>query len=243
MNLLIVAAGYSTRMSPLADEIPKHLLEVAQKPVISHIVEKFENTKKIENIYVITNNKYLDNFETWKNNLQTNSIKILTDNTSTVNNKLGAIGDINFAIKKLNLKGPLIIIGGDNLFDFELDEVLAQFEETKKDTIVLLEEKDKEQLKQLSVVEIDENNKVTFFEEKPKNPTQTLTSSFIYAFTKETVEDISKYLKEGNNPDQPGRFLQWLYPRKEVRGYIAKGNWIDVGTPENLEKANKVFKQ
>jgi glucose-1-phosphate thymidylyltransferase len=49
------------------------------------------------------------------------------------------------------------------------------------------------------------------------------------------------YLAEGNNPDQPGRFLQWLYVRKPVKTFPIKGLWLDIGSKGTLEEANEIF--
>ena len=45
----------------------------------------------------------------------------------------------------------------------------------------------------------------------------------------------------GNNPDQPGRFLQWLYTRKPVKAFQMKGYWLDIGSKETLAKAGEIF--
>ncbi|MBU2639335.1 MAG: hypothetical protein KKG75_01365, partial [Nanoarchaeota archaeon] len=212
------------------------------KPVINYILDKLKETT-IEKVYVITNNKFYQNFLDWKNTLNYNlNIEILNDNTNSNEDKLGAIGDINFVISKLNLQEPLLIIGGDNLFDFNLNEVITYFNENKKDLTVLFEETDIEKLKQLCSIKLDNSNKITYFEEKPLQPSSTWFSVCIYLYTLETIASIKNYILEGNNPDQPGRFLQWLYPKKEVHGFKSFGKWFDIGTLEQLENARKEFK-
>jgi glucose-1-phosphate thymidylyltransferase len=52
---------------------------------------------------------------------------------------------------------------------------------------------------------------------------------------------FATYLAVGNNPDQPGRFLQWLYPRLPVKTFQMKGQWLDIGSTETLEKAGEIF--
>ena len=89
--------------------------------------------------------------------------------------------------------------------------------------------------------QLDKNNRIIFLEEKPENPPSKLAVSCMYLYTKETASLIRKYLDDGNNPDNTGSFLQWLYPRKEVYAFINKGKIIDIGTPETLEKARKEF--
>jgi len=240
---ILLCAGYAKRLYPLTENFPKHLLEIEpNKPVINYIIEKLEKTE-IEKIYVVTNDKFYPHFQKWKDSLNTPlNIELLNNQTSSDEERLGAIGEMNFVIKEKQLQEPLLIIGADNLFDFNLKEIVNYFNKNNKDLTVLSEETDKEKLKQLCSVKIDNNNKIIFFEEKPENPSSNWFATCIYLYTKETIELIKKYLEEGNNPDQPGRFLQWLYPKKEVHGYKSSGTWFDIGTIEQLEKARKEFK-
>ena len=50
-----------------------------------------------------------------------------------------------------------------------------------------------------------------------------------------------RYLAEGNNPDQPGRLVQWLYPQTPVMTWSVPGIWYDIGSKETLEEANRIF--
>ena len=237
MKVLILSAGYSTRLYPLTKNFPKPLLDINGKAVIDFIIEKLKGL----DVYVVTNNKYYNHFLEWKENLKTDlNIEIINDKTNSEEDKLGAIGDINFVINEKNIDEDLLIIGGDNLFDFELDNMLDYFKRRNKDVISVAFEEDKERLKQLCSVKL-EDSKIVFFEEKPSNPLGNLYSNCIYIYTKDTVKLIKEYLEKGNNPDQPGRFVQWLYSKKDVYGYLNKGRILDIGTKELLEEARKEF--
>ena len=86
----------------------------------------------------------------------------------------------------------------------------------------------------------DKNNRIIHFEEKSQNPDpKAYYASVIYFLTNEAVKKINQYIAEGNNPDQPGRLIQWLYTREETRGFLNENRIIDIGTPESLEKARK----
>jgi glucose-1-phosphate thymidylyltransferase len=52
---------------------------------------------------------------------------------------------------------------------------------------------------------------------------------------------IDQYVKEGNNPDQPGRFVAWLYQRQAVYAHQIRGQWLDIGSFETLDQANREF--
>ena len=240
MDALILAAGYGTRLYPLTKNFPKPLLEIEKgKPVINYILEKLQELN-IDKIYVITNNRYYSNFIEWKNKSKYN-IEIINDGTLNEEDKLGAVGDINFTIDNKKIKNPLLIIAGDNLFDFSLIDMYNYFIKTNKDVISLCESHNIEDIKRGSCVLIDNKNKVLDFEEKPQNPKSNLHGNCLYIYTPETLKLFKQYIKESPNKDQPGRFVQWLHKKKDILGYVNKGKFIDIGTHESLERARKEF--
>ena len=90
-------------------------------------------------------------------------------------------------------------------------------------------------------INLDGDGRITFFEEKPKNPTSTLTGIALYYYPKSSLPLIKQYIAEGNNADQPGRLIQWLYPRLPVYTWKVPGLWYDIGSKETLEEANQIF--
>ena len=88
---------------------------------------------------------------------------------------------------------------------------------------------------------MDKEGRITFFEEKPKNPTSTLTGIALYYYPKSVLPLIKQYIAEGNNPDQPGRLVQWLYPKVPFYTWVVPGLWFDIGSKETLEEANQIF--
>jgi len=100
---------------------------------------------------------------------------------------------------------------------------------------------DLEAMKKYSAIQTDAAGVITRFEEKPEKPETTLTGIALYYFAPATLELFTTYIAAGNNPDQPGRFIQWLYSRLPVKTYQIKGTWYDIGSKETLEKANKIF--
>lgn len=95
--------------------------------------------------------------------------------------------------------------------------------------------------KNYGVVKV-ENNIISGFEEKPSEPKSTLISTGIYLFPKKTITLIEKYLAQGNNPDKTGDFIEWLHKREKIYAYITDKKWYDIGSIDQLEKANKEYK-
>src|SRR4051794_35224521 len=125
MNVLILAAGYATRLYPLTLNKAKPLLEVAGKPMIEWIVENLKGVPDVKTVYIVTNSKFAADFQTWATGYEKREpqfkFKVVNDGSTSDNDKLGAIGDINLALTRENLAtDDLLIIAGDNLFSESL---------------------------------------------------------------------------------------------------------------------------
>ena len=246
MNVLILAAGYATRLYPLTLNKAKPLLDVAGKPMIEWVLDNLESVTDIDTIYVVTNDKFARDFENWAASYKAKSpfrFKIINDGSSSDSDKLGAIGDINLVLTREDLgKSDLLVVAGDNLFS----ESLAGFVEFAKKsdaTVAVYDVGDLEAIKKYSSIETDGEGVLTKFEEKPPKPTSTLTAIALYYFSRELIPLFTTYIAAGNNPDQPGRFIQWLHTRKRVNTFRITGTWFDIGSKETLEEANKIFEK
>jgi len=247
MNVLILAAGYATRLYPLTQTKAKPLLEVAGKPMIEWVLDNLAPIPDIDMVYVVTNNKFAADFQAWADGYTKHQsklkFKIVNDGSTSDADKLGAIGDINYVVKTEGIAdNDLIVVAGDNLFSQPIPE-FALAAKGAAAALAVYDVKDLEAIKKYNNINVDENGVITHFEEKPANPTSTLTGIALYYYAKETVPLFQTYVAEGNNPDQPGRFVQWLYTRKPVKTWLVPGTWFDIGSKETLEEANVIFKQ
>jgi glucose-1-phosphate thymidylyltransferase len=243
MKLLILAAGYATRLYPLTLNQPKPLLPVAGKPMIDHVIEKFSKSPEIDEIFVVTNNKFATHFETWAKDAEKKhgrKIRIFNDRTTSDTDKLGAIGDIHFVMNEASLNDDLVIVAGDNLFSGTLEDYVKQAKQ-KGILIGVYDVGDLEAIKKYNNISMDTSGKVTHFEEKPKEPRSTITAIALYHYPRQALPLIRQYIQEGNNPDQPGRLVQWLYTRQPVYTYQITGQWLDIGSKETYEEANALF--
>ena len=140
-------------------------------------------------------------------------MRILDDGTSDEETKLGAIGDLDLAIRTGAIDDDLLVLAGDNLFSESLAP-FAEFGQAKgAPALGVYDVGDLEAIRRYNAIELDEDDRVTFFEEKPERPTSTLTGIALYFYPRSALGLVGDYLAEGNNPDQPGRLVQWLYPR------------------------------
>ncbi len=245
MKLIILAAGYATRLYPLTLNKPKPLLPVAGKPMLEHVLDNIATIRSIEHAYVVTNAKFATHFEEWAENYRhpnlNFSFSIVNDQSTDDSNKLGAIGDMHLVMKKYLLDDDIIVVGGDNLFSNDLAEFGEYCERMKAPVTAVYDVGDLEEIKKYNAIEIDADGRITYFEEKPKVPKSTLTGIALYYYPKSVLPLIQQYIEEGNNPDQPGRLVQWFYQRVPFYTWKVPGLWYDVGSLETLEEANRVF--
>jgi glucose-1-phosphate thymidylyltransferase len=245
MNVIILAAGYATRLYPLTLTQPKPLLPVAGKPMVEYVLDNLAGIDGIDRIYVVTNAKFAEHFQKWadayRHSVKKLNFTIVNDGSTDDTNKLGAIGDLHLVITREKLDDDIVVVAGDNLFSKELSEFGRFCREKNAPVLAVYDVGELEQVKKYNSITIDDSGRIVFFEEKPKQPTSTLTGIALYYYPKAVLPLIRQYVAEGNNPDQPGRLVQWLYPRTPFYTWKVPGLWYDIGSKETLEEANKIF--
>ena len=233
MKALILGAGYATRLYPLTKAIAKPLLPLAEKPMLDYLLERLREVDAIDEIHLVTNHKFAAAFGEWAS---TRDVIVHDDGTTSEEDRLGAIGDIAFVGIE---DDDLIVIAGDNLFDYSLADVVDWWRgKGEASAVVLYDVGDLELVKKYSMVDVDADERLTAFVEKPEQPTSTLVATAAYFYNRAHVPMIRQYLEEGNPPDQPGRLVAWFVPRVPVYGYTATGDWRDIGDAAQLLEAD-----
>lgn len=242
MTLIILAAGYAVRLEPLTSNTSKSLLPIGGKKMIERILEKVLKVKEISSVYIITNSKFFKNFSDWLNTYKhAKKISLICDGTTSNENRLGAIKDLEFVIKEESITGDILVVAGDNLFEFDMNDFL-KFAKKKGGIAIAVHDIDSLALaKNFGVVKIDADNRVVDFEEKPENPQSTLISTGIYYFPKDKVAFINEYVKMQNKLDAPGHYIGWLSKRDYVYGFAFPEDWYDIGTMESYRKADEEY--
>ena len=245
MKILILAAGYATRLYPLTLTKPKPLLDVAGRPMIEHVLDNIAPIPGIDRVYVVTNDKFAAPFQQWADGYRATKSKlnftIINDGSTDDTNKLGAIGDLNLVLEREQVDDDLIVVAGDNLFSESIEAFGKFCREKNAPVLGVYDVGDLEAIKKYNAITIAGDGRITFFEEKPKEPQSTLTGIALYFYPRATLPLIRQYVAEGNNPDQPGRLVQWLYPRTPFYTWRVPGLWFDIGSKETLEEANEIF--
>ncbi len=239
MQALILAAGFGTRLYPITKETPKTLIKIKEKPLIEYIIKNLEKIKEVETIYILSNNKFYINFLEWFNNFKnktTKKIKIL--NNGAYNKEKGAIEDLKYALDIIK-KDELFLIASDNLFEFNLQNLVDLAREKNSSTAALKILEDKKLIKKYNNILLNQENRIIFFKEKPKKTRSNIFSTAIYFLKKHDMEKIKNHDFEKLN--NFGEILGFLHKESEVYGHIYNGFWVDIGSLEELEKAQKFF--
>ncbi len=242
MKAILLVAGYATRLYPLTKNMPKALLTIGNKPILTHIYEQLETLEAVDEVYVVTNHKFYNDFCKWVDTLKTSKkIVVIDDGTTSEDNRRGAIGDIQYTIDTMNIVDDVVIIAGDNFFTYKLKDMYNYYSSIKDDCVCVKEINNIEELKAFAVASLDNNKKIVELEEKPQTPKSNTAVFATYMYTKSTINLFNEYLKEGNKPDAPGYFVEWLYRKKSVYAYKFEGECYDIGTKEAYEAVTTLY--
>ncbi len=245
MKSLILAAGYATRLYPLTLSTPKALLKIGEKAMLDHLVGEIATLDGMTEVHIVSNHRFIGQFEAWaadaKGRYPSLRFTVWDDGTTSNDDRLGAVGDIQFVIEKAGLDDDLLVAASDNFFTFPLRDFAADFWRTGRDTLLTARIEDIETLRRFGVATLGPDNRVLDLVEKPQNPPSDIGVYALYLYRRDTLPLFQKYLEEGNSKDAPGHFPEWLCKKKDVRAYIFEGECIDIGSPEAYRDVNERF--
>lgn len=244
MKAIILAAGKGTRMRPLTYGIPKPLLPVKGIPVIDWVISNL-TCEKIEEIIVAIpgdkdeiaaiQGKCIEKYLESKYNGKIHVVRTEQKETG---------GDLRHVLEETNTKnGQIVVAYGDNLTQIDLEKFCEYHENARKygasATLLLFEAPEKD-VSRLGIAEVEEKNGVnmiTKFIEKPKSSESRLASAAYYILELDNVFD--------SIPKEKIKIEDALFPKLAEEGKFAGFTehvpfWIDIGTTESYEEANKL---
>ncbi len=241
MKVLLLAAGYATRLRPLTETVAKPLLPIGGRPMADWILDRVADCGEVDAVHVVTNSVYAPAFEQWARD---KDVVVHDDGTSSNDDRLGALGDVGFALRDERLAGDdLLVIAADNLFEFPLSRYL-DFWRSKGDgsALAVYQLADPSLASLYGVAELDGNDRIIGMEEKPERPKSDVVATAMYLFSRVHVTLLEHYLEEGNAPDPPGRYISWLCQREPVYGFRFTEQWLDIGDPQQLLEADNRYR-
>lgn len=242
MKCLILAAGYATRLYPLTENFPKPLLKVGEKAILDWLIDDIDAAGLVDTYVVISNRKYFHHFESWAAQRKQRII-VLDDGTTSNENRLGAVCDIQFAIEKLGLDDDLLVIAGDNVLDFSLAGFAAYAKKKQTSCILRYYESDEKRLAKCGVVEVDNNDRVLSMEEKPAIARSHWCCPPFYIYTRKDTARVKEAVAEKKCAiDAPGSFIAWLSTVSPVYAMEMPGKRYDIGNLASYEQAQTEYK-
>jgi len=229
MKCLILAGGFGTRLYPLTLNKAKALLDYKGKPIINHVVDKIPQNI---NIMVNVNKKFEADFHKWQRALN-REVEILVEEALSDEQKLGAVGSLNFWIGEKPIDEDLMVIAGDNYFEFDLAQFIARYD-GKHTLVAVYDIGDKDKATQFGVVQLDED-RIVGLQEKPPKPKSRLVDTACYIFPSRIFPLLHQYCQRGKR-DNLGSFIAYLVDHDEVYAYTFTEPWIDIGSVEDLAK-------
>ena len=236
MKAIVLCAGYATRLYPLTLNKPKALLEIKGKPILDYIIDKIEEVGDADEIFIAINNRFYNDFLKWKNS-RTFRKKIFIVNDMTISNegRLGGIGDLNFVISGKKINDDILVVLGDNYFEFDLNDVVDFFKKRNGCVLAIKDVGSLEEAKGFGVVKA-EDGKIISFVEKPEKPDSSFVSTGIYIFPKKDIILIKEYMKTELPKDGPGFLIHHFLKSQDVFAFPLNGFWHDIGDVKTYEK-------
>jgi glucose-1-phosphate thymidylyltransferase len=236
VKALILAAGYATRLRPLTDSWAKELLPVGGRPIVDRIVDNLAQVDEVDEVHLVTNARKAPWFHEWARG---RDVTIHDDGTTSNEDRLGAIGDMLFVVERIGTDDDLLVIAGDNLFDFQLGDLVAFWKAKGVASAVAVRDVGSLDLaRQYGIVDLDGDGRIRSFVEKPPEPASTLAATATYLYHREHVGLIRTYVETEANADQPGRLVAWLHARAPVYGWVFTEPWYDIGDHDQLLEAD-----
>ena len=237
MKCIILAAGYATRLYPLTENFPKPLLKVGEKTILDWLVDDI--SPLIDEFIVVSNHRFAEQFVNWAET-KAQKIAVLDDGTVSNETRLGAVKDIQLAAQ--NMEDDCVVMAGDNVLDFSLRN-FVHFAQEKRTSCVMCHEEDRlAALQKTAVITIDDENRITSYEEKPKEPKGHLAVPPFYVYRAEDLHRIQEALDSGCGYDAPGSFAAWLSGKTQMHAYLMPGKRYDIGDLKSYQYVQEVYK-
>ncbi len=251
---ILLCAGYGTRMGSLTAEIPKPLLPVAGKPVLDHLLDRLLELDGLDQIHVVSNSRYLESFRSWARSRKPRAGPALTvhDDGSTDNgNRRGAVGDLDFVLRRVDAPAGALVSAGDNIYCFSLRPLWRAFTGGDRSWVLGLEETEREKLRRTGVLELGQDDRVLRLHEKPENPPSTWACPSLYCFQASALARLTGYLAAAGPGqtgrrrarDEIGRFVAYLAPREALHAHKVSGERLHVGSPESYRYAEEILRR
>jgi glucose-1-phosphate thymidylyltransferase len=242
MKTIIIAAGYATRLGELTKNFPKPLLKIGHNTILGRLLDDIDPIKDIDEHIIVTNHRFASVFEDWAHKQQyVKPIRIIDDGTSSNETRLGAVGDLLFAMQQLKQDDDLLVVAADNLLFFHFQEFVDFAKEKNTSCIMYHEQPSIEKLRRTGVVLLDDNNRVIEMAEKPQQPKTHYAVPPFYLYMRKDWELIRHASENGCGNDAPGNLAHYLVEHTIMHAWPMNGERFDIGSLDTYYEACEKF--
>ncbi|EKD67960.1 MAG: hypothetical protein ACD_48C00135G0003 [uncultured bacterium] len=237
MKGVILAGGLATRLQLLTKVTNKHLLPVYDKPMIYYPLEAMKRVG-IKEVLLTTAGEHVGDFA---NLLQSGDDFDIRLYYAIQQNRAGGIAEALNLAKEFARNEPILVILGDNIFNFDLKKSLSAFEndlKVNKKGAMVFGVHLPALAGQYGVIEMGKDGNVISIEEKPAKPKSDIAQTGIYAYD-DRVFSFIQTLKPSPRGQLEVTDLNNIYLREGSLRCEIIDWWIDAGTsPDELLNAN-----
>ena len=232
MKVVILAAGFGTRVSHLTGGRPKALMPYLGATLLDALVHALPENAAIT---LVSNAKYLDQFHEWAESTA-RQLCILDNGISDPSERKGALFDLALGLDAAGREERTVVLGSDSLFRFDLSVFFDAFRATESNLVGVRHNPDLADQRRRGVVALNSNGLILRFEEQPEHPFSMIAATALYGFQPSALLQLNDYLAASADVDSPGHFVSHLVSKMEVRGWLLPGEVIDYGHASVLAK-------
>ena len=247
MHAIVLAAGFATRLHPLTLNVAKPLLDVGGRAILTRVVDSLVASRGVHAITVVANRRFHGDFVRWADAMRAAGvevpIEVLDDGAESPATALGAVRDLRFALAQTKFApgAGYLVAGGDNVLGFDLAPFVTRFVRERRPLLPLRRVTGPVPPRTYAEAQIDADSTLVRLREKPADPQTPFAAICLYLVPVALPEWLDAYLAGGGNPDAPGHFFAWLVARERSLGVPFDGAWFDIGTPETLATARRLW--
>ena len=230
MNAVVLAAGEGTRLRPLTEDKPKGMVEVAEKPLLTHCFDQLLELGADELVVVVGYRKeiiidhYGDTYE---------DIPI----TYTHQRDQKGLAHALLTVEE-HIEDDFMLMLGDNIFQANLADVVRRQREDRADAAFLVEEVPWEEASRYGVCDTNQYGEITDVVEKPEDPPSSLVMTGFYTFTPAIFHACHLVQPSNRDEYEISDAIDLLIQSGRTIDAIPLDGWrIDVGYPEDREDA------
>jgi glucose-1-phosphate thymidylyltransferase len=239
IDCIILCGGYATRLWPLTHDLSKVLLPIAGKPCLGYVIDQVNKIDSLNNKYILINKKFEDQFEYYIKKNKLEGFELIVEPEIGETEKWGPIQGLSYLFTQKNKDYESLIIGGDNIFHFDLNDFIESASIFNSACIAIYRSKNKESTTEYGIVEISEGDKITSIKEKPTISHENFSTAVYYLKNSE-IEELVEYSKSDELSDNLGNFFNWLVEKDiHISSYVFSTHWFDIGNRNKMLAANQ----